>query len=184
MESWLSFSWIKDILQYIGLMYKEGTLILVGLDNAGKTTLMGRLKTDMLKQNAPTQFVTKEEFVVEQIKFACFDVGGQTEVRHIWKQYFPIVSAIVFLVDTADRERIPEARKVLEGILSNPDINVPIAVLGNKIDLPRAMSESQLRYELNLTPDLLRSRPIELFMCSVVHKQGYGEGLRWISKQI
>lgn len=105
------------------------------------------------------------------------------------------VDAIVYLVDSADKERFPESKKELDGLLSDDSLsNIPFLVLGNKIDLPTAASEDELRYGLGLTNyttgkgkvNLTDSniRPIELFMCSVVRKMGYGEGFKWMSQYI
>jgi GTP-binding protein SAR1 len=95
-------------------------------------------------------------------------------------------------VDCADRERIPEAKKELDDILSNPELSkIPVLVLGNKIDMPRACSEEELRYGLGLQQTTGKGggalgdiRPIEVFMCSIVNRQGYGEGFRWVSQYI
>jgi GTP-binding protein SAR1 len=106
------------------------------------------------------------------------------------------VDAIVFLVDSADSERFGESKKELDGLLSDDNLSsVPFLVLGNKIDNPAAVREEELRHSLNLTnyttgkgkvnlSDSPNMRPIEVFMCSVVRRMGYGEGFRWLSQYI
>ena len=103
------------------------------------------------------------------------------------------VDAIVFLVDAHDRERFPEAKKELDSLLSSEDLaDVPFLILGNKIDLGRAASEDELRIQLGLHNNttgkgkvaLTGIRPMELYMCSVVRRSGYGEGFRWLSNYI
>lgn len=105
------------------------------------------------------------------------------------------VDAVVYLVDAYDKERFAESKKELDALLSDESLaNVPFLVLGNKIDIPYAASEDELRYHLGLTGvttgkgkvNLADSsvRPLEVFMCSIVRKMGYGDGFKWVSQYI
>jgi len=186
--------WFWGLLSFLGLANKSAKIVFLGLDNAGKTTLMQVLKSAHLKQPTPTFHPTMEELVIGKIKFNAYDLGGHEQARRVWRDYFPIVDAIVFIVDCADRDRIAESKAELDGILSNQDLaKIPILILGNKIDIPRAMSEDELRNAVGLysnlttgkgTVELKDIRPIEVFMCSIVNRQGYGEGFRWLSQYL
>lgn len=187
------WNWISGALQFLGLMNKSGKLMFLGLDNAGKTTLLHMLKDDRMAVHEPTLHPTSETLAMGGMSFTTFDLGGHAQARRVWKEYFPAVDGVVFLVDVADVERLNEAKKELVSLMSDETIEgAPILVLANKIDKQGACSEDQLRNFLQIQTtgkgkipqDQLTSRPIEIFMCSVLRKQGYGEGFQWLANYI
>merc|ERR1712050_240102 len=114
---------------------------------------------------------------------------GET-ARRIWKDYFATVDGIIFIVDAADRTRFNEAREELSSLLEQTALEkVPFVVLGNKIDIPVAASEDELRNALGLHSHMCYGRavrkndngirPVELFMVTIVKRMGYAEGFQW-----
>lgn len=187
--------WFTGMLNWLGLWKKSGKLLFLGLDNAGKTTLLHMLRDDRMGQHVPTLHATSEELRMGGITFTAHDVGGHVQARRIWKDFFVAVNGVVFIIDVFDRDRFAEAKDELDALLTNEMVtNVPVLILGNKIDRPGAASEDEIRATFNLHGQTtgrgtvpqreIHGRPLELFMCSVLRKQGYGEGFRWLAQYI
>ncbi|TVU39091.1 hypothetical protein EJB05_12495 [Eragrostis curvula] len=178
--------WFYSVLDSLAWLWqKEAKILFLGLDNAGKTTLLHMLKDERLVQHAPTQRPTSEELNIGRIRFKAFDLGGHRIARRVWKDYYAKVDAP------------PTGPAELDALLSDDALaGVPFLVLGNKIDVPHAAPERDLRGYLGLAGcttgkgDVVGLagtgvRPLEVFMCSVVvRKMGYGEGFRWMSQYI
>ena len=107
----------------------------------------------------------------------------------LWDSYFPAIDAIVFIIDSSDRERFPEVKTVLDELLANDKLqDKPFLILGNKCDIGGCAQESELRAIMGLMDTTGKAstardagvRPMELFMCSLVKRYGYGDGLKWL----
>mmetsp|Transcript_5718 Transcript_5718/g.20517 ORF Transcript_5718/g.20517 Transcript_5718/m.20517 type:complete len:194 (-) Transcript_5718:295-876(-) len=186
--------WFWGVLGYLGLGHKKANLLFLGLDNAGKTTLLSMLKDERVTAAEPTLHPNTEELIIDKVHFKTFDLGGHEPARKLWEQYYAAADGIVYIVDAAERERFPESKAELDKLLGEDHLaNVPFVVLGNKIDIETAASEGELRAALGLTATFGKDasaadskdtgmRPIEVFMCSIMSQSGYAEGFQWLSQ--
>ena len=166
------------------LLGKEDVRILmVGLDNAGKTTILYRLKLEEVVSTVPTLGFNVETVTYKNISFTVWDIGGQDKIRNLWRVYFQGTQGLIFVVDSADKERIEEARLELQTLLSEELLaNVVLLVFANKQDMPDAMSASEVREKLGLVNT--RSRPWFVQSSCAVKGEGLYEGLDWLAGQI
>ena len=100
----------KNMLYSLGIWKKDAKIVFLGLDNAGKSTLLTVLKTGRVTQIDPTRYACSENLTINKVKMSAFDIGGHTAMRKMWREYFPKIDAIVYLVDAADPDRFEESK--------------------------------------------------------------------------
>ncbi|EQC27566.1 arf/Sar family, other [Saprolegnia diclina VS20] len=156
-------------------------IIMLGLDAAGKTTILYRLKLNETMHTLPTIGFNVETFSYKNVEFTAWDIGGQDKLRALWKYYYQNTDAIIFVVDATDRHRIDIAAHELARLLQEDELcYAKLLVFANKQDLPGAMSAGDVARHLKL--DQVTKNPTLVQPCSAVGGTGLYEGLDWLSK--
>ncbi|XP_048339032.1 ADP-ribosylation factor-like protein 4D [Sphaerodactylus townsendi] len=164
-------------------------VVVVGLDAAGKTSLLYRLKFEEFVNSVPTKGFNMEKIRVplgssRAITFQVWDVGGQEKLRPLWKSYTRRTDGLVFVVDSAEAERLEEARVELHRIARATDNQgIPVLVLANKQDAARALSVAEVEKLLGLH-ELGTSTPSHIQGCSAVSGLGLQQGLEKLYEMI
>lgn len=162
---------------------KDMRILMVGLDAAGKTTILYKLKLGEIVTTIPTIGFNVETVEYKNISFTVWDVGGQDKIRPLWRHYFQNTQGIIFVVDSNDRDRVVEAREELHKMLSEEELrNAVLLVFANKQDLPNAASTAELANALQL-PNL-RQRSWYIQACCATNGEGLFEGLDWLSDEL
>ncbi|XP_051122365.1 ADP-ribosylation factor-like [Andrographis paniculata] len=162
---------------------KEMRILMVGLDAAGKTTILYKLKLGEIVTTIPTIGFNVETVEYKNISFTVWDVGGQDKIRLLWRHYFQNTQGLIFVVDSNDRDRIVEARDELYRMLNEDELrDAALLVFGNKQDLPNGMNAAEITEKLGLHS--LRQRHWYIQSTSATSGEGLWEGLEWLSNNI
>jgi len=163
---------------------KDSRVLMIGLDSAGKTTILYKLKLGEVVNTIPTVGFNVETVHYKKVRFTVWDVGGQDKIRALWRHYFHNTQGIIFVIDSNDRDRIREARNELEKLLLEEELqNSILLVFANKQDLPNAMNVRDLTQELGLI-SIAKSRSWHIQLCCAVTGVGLNEGLEWLSNTL
>ncbi|KAI6175749.1 ADP-ribosylation factor 1 [Aphelenchoides bicaudatus] len=162
---------------------REMRILMVGLDAAGKTTILYKLKLGEIVTTIPTIGFNVETVDYKNISFTVWDVGGQDKIRPLWRHYFQNTQGLIFVVDSNDHERVGEAKEELMRMLGEQELNdAVILIFANKQDLPNAMNASEVTDKLGLHS--LRNRNWYIQSSCATSGDGLYEGLDWLSNQL
>ncbi|MBA0653700.1 hypothetical protein Goklo_020843 [Gossypium klotzschianum] len=183
----------KDKEEPCGCLFfkQEMELSLIGLQNAGKTSLVnvvavigllvfsktGGYSEDMI----PTVGFNMRKVTKGNVTIKLWDLGGQPRFRSMWERYCRSVSAIVYVVDAADPDNLSISRSELHDLLSKPSLNgIPLLVLGNKIDKPESLSKQALTEEMGLKS--ITDREVCCYMISCKNSTNIDSVIDWLVK--
>jgi len=159
---------------------RELRLLMVGLDAAGKTTILYKLKLGEIVTTIPTIGFNVETVEYKNISLTCWDVGGKDKIRPLWRHYYQNTQAVIMVVDSNDRDRMGEARDELHRMLNEDELSEAVLlVLANKQDLPNAMTAAEITDKLGLHS--LRQRKWYIQALCATNGDGLYEGLDWLS---
>ena len=161
----------------------EARVLMVGLDAAGKTTILYKLKLGEIVTTIPTIGFNVETVEYKNLKFTVWDVGGQDKLRPLWRHYFQNTNGVIFVVDSNDKDRVAQARDELAKMLSEDELrDAVLLVYANKQDLPNAMSTAEVTDKLGLHS--LRQRNWFIQGCCATSGEGLYEGLDWLAANV
>jgi len=162
---------------------KQMRILMVGLDAAGKTTILYKLKLGEIVTTIPTIGFNVETVEYKNISFTVWDVGGQDKIRPLWRHYFQNTQGLIFVVDSNDRERCNEAADELAKMLQEDELrDAVLLVFANKQDLPNAMTAAEVTDKLGLNS--LRNKRWYIQATCASQGQGLYEGLDWLSSEL
>lgn len=168
---------------------KERRILMIGLDGAGKTTILYKLKLGQVIHTIPTIGFNVETVKYKKIEFNIFDVGGQEKIRPLWNYYFINTDAVIFVIDSTDIERMDDkthctynANYELHRVIESDDLkNALLLIYANKQDLPNALPISEISKKLGL----LRLKTHQWYIqgTDAINGTGLFEGLEWLIKE-
>eukprot|EP00938_MAST-03A_sp_MAST-3A-sp1_P007259 g7259.t1 len=169
-------NWIASIF---GGFKEEKRILMLGLDAAGKTTVLYKLKLGEIEHTVPTIGFNVESVTYKNIEFCVWDVGGQEKLRSLWRHYYENTDGLIFIVDSADKGRFNEAKRTLQNIVSNDLMkHVPVLIYANKQDMPNAHNASMIADKVGT--QYLRNKTY-IQPASALTGDGLYEGLDWLS---
>ncbi|PLW14764.1 hypothetical protein PCANC_01745 [Puccinia coronata f. sp. avenae] len=160
-------------------------ILMLGLDNAGKTTIVRRLKGGLdLSTVMPTLGFNIDTIIHKSYSLNIWDIGGQRTLRPYWKNYFESTDAIIWVIDSTDRDRLSDTMMELNELISEERLaGASLLVFANKQDLTGAMSTEEIKLALDL-----RSLPIGrrwcVLACSAISGLNVMEGLDWVVEEV
>ena len=126
-------NWITNVWDRLFGEKRDMKIVVVGLDAAGKTTILNKMRFDEVMQTAPTIGVNTEDIQVKNVQIKVFDLAGQEKMRSVWKYYYSSIEGIIFVIDASNVERVQEAKDELLKLLANEEAkNVPCLIFANK----------------------------------------------------
>ena len=174
---------LSKIIEFFTKNRNNFKIIILGMQNAGKTTILYRLSLGQFIKTTPTIGSNVEELTYNNVKFQAWDLGGQSTTRSVWDVYYMNTDAVVFVIDSQDDEFSEDSKEEFHKLILNPNLkNALILIFANKQDLPGAKPINKIieDYELNK----IKNHIWNIQPCSAVKGDGLINGIKWLSEQL
>ena len=174
---------LLKILRGLRKSEKEARILVLGLDNSGKTTILRALSDEDTENIAPTQGFNIKSLSRDGFKLNVWDIGGQKAIRAYWPNYYEGTDGLVYVIDSSDEARIEECTDELQTLLQEDELkDVPLMVFANKQDLDLALEADEVLEKVQL--EEITNRVWNIQACSAMTKEGLQEGMEWLIKSI
>jgi len=175
------------LAEWLGMKKKQANVVVVGLDNSGKTTILNHMKPEESKQHdiVPTIGFKVENFQYQSLQMTCFDMSGQGRYRNLWEHYYRECDGIIFVVDSSDKLRVAVAKEELTMLIENTDLlnrRIPVLFFANKMDMRDSLSSVKVSSLLEL--DKIRDKPWHICASNAITGEGLEEGVTWLTEQL
>eukprot|EP00158_Paraphelidium_tribonemae_P001281 Partr_v1_DN24200_c0_g1_i2_m71069 putative ADP-ribosylation factor-like len=174
---------LLTILKKIREKEREMRLLMLGLDNAGKTTILKRMNDEPIDTISPTLGFNIKTLEHGDYKLNIWDVGGQKSIRSYWRNYFERTEGLIWVIDSADRRRLEDCKGELRELLKEERLaGASLLILANKQDLAGALTSEELGRELEL--DRIQSHHWTIVPCSAVTGRNLTEAIDWLVEDV
>jgi len=175
---------LLTILKKVKQKEREVRVLMLGLDNAGKTTVVKKFNGEDIDLISPTLGFNIKTLEYRGFKLNIWDVGGQTSLRSYWRNYFEQTDGLIWVVDSADRMRLRDCKAELQALLQQERLaGASLLVFANKQDIEGALSDEQIREELELDK-FCAKRHWRICACSAFTGGGLAAGVDWMVQDI
>ncbi|TMW57393.1 hypothetical protein Poli38472_003318 [Pythium oligandrum] len=176
---------LLSILKKVKEKEKELRVLMLGLDNAGKTTILKKFMGQDITEISPTLGFDIQTLEFKEFKLNVWDVGGQQTIRSYWRNYFEQTDGLVWVVDSADRRRLEDCKQELKKLLAQEKLaGATLLIFANKQDLPGALSASEIADVLDLRSEQFSTRHWNILSCSAFTGDGLLDGIDWLVTDI
>jgi ADP-ribosylation factor-like protein 2 len=175
---------LLKILRKLKRKEKEMRLLMLGLDNAGKTTILKAFNGEDINTIEPTLGFNIQTLEYSNYKLNVWDVGGQQTIRSYWRNYFESTDGLIFVIDSSDRARLSDVKKELQQLLQQEKLQgASLLIFANKQDISGASTMAEISELLQLK-SIEGDRHWHIESCSAMTKKGLKEGIDWIVNDI